>query len=268
MTEPLIAVHLYGPLADKYGDRHAFAIQTPREAVAALAANYPGFIADFSASGIYYIHADGDWRDGEAAATMPVAREIHLVPQVEGEAFLGALAIGALFPAIAGTMTATIIGGLLVTGLLVGLSFLLRPKQPKQVEDAARDEDSYAFSGAENVTAQGVAVPLVYGRVHCGSVVVSAGLEARDVAPATNRRGGPPMNITNAPPFPGGLPPLTVVNGVTRPFGWIWDGVDQVGAVRRERFAPSPQPVVGWFYYWSDLNLGLGGNGFYVTQGI
>ena len=36
-----IAVHLYGPLADKYGPLHHFAVGSPHEAVRALDANYP-----------------------------------------------------------------------------------------------------------------------------------------------------------------------------------------------------------------------------------
>ena len=53
------------------------------------------------------------------------------------------LARGLLIPAIAGTVTATIIGGVLVAGLMIGLSLLLTPKDP-----GARSEEhekSYAF---------------------------------------------------------------------------------------------------------------------------
>lgn len=171
----LVDVHLHGPLADKFGPMHSFAINNPSEAVAALDANFPGFIAAFNENGHYAIYADGDWRDGDEAAILPVSKELHLVPLIEGRAFVGAALVGALIPAIAGTAAATIIGGLLISGLLFGISLLLTPKVKKPAE-ATKDEN-YAFSGPENVTQQGAAVPLIYGRVHAGTVVVSAGLE-------------------------------------------------------------------------------------------
>ena len=184
MTEKKVAVHLYGPLADKYGALHHFVIRTPREAVTALAANFRGFRRDFIQHELYDIHADGDWLQGDNAATTPVSREVHLVPRIEGQAFLAAAAIGALFPSLAGVtflgISATaLIGGVLMTGLMIGLSFLLQPKIKKPDEEKGQ---SYAFTGPENVTQQGVAVPLVYGRVHCGSVVASVGLEANTIA--------------------------------------------------------------------------------------
>jgi predicted phage tail protein len=176
----LVDIHLHGPLADKYGDHHRFAIRTPHEAVRALDANFPGFIRDFAAHRIYHIHADGDWRDGAFAADAPVSRELHLVPQIEGRAFLGIALVGALFPSIAGTFAATLIGSALFLGVMVGLSFLFRPKTPeKKGEDR---NEGFAFTGPENVVTQGAAVPLVYGKVHAGSVVVSAGLEVADLS--------------------------------------------------------------------------------------
>jgi predicted phage tail protein len=173
-----IDIHLYGPLADKYGALHRLAVMTPHEAVRALDANFPGFIRDFAAHRIYHVLADGDWRDGDQAATMPVSRELHLVPQVEGRAFLGALLISTLFPAI-GATAASIIGGALFLGVMVGLSFLFRPKTPDQKSDERNE--GFAFTGPENVVTQGAPVPLAYGRVHCGSVVVSAGLEVAEL---------------------------------------------------------------------------------------
>jgi hypothetical protein len=79
-------------------------------------------------------------------------------------------------------VAATIIGGVIALGLMVGASMLLAPKTKKKPsgEDTKKDE-SYMFSGPENVTEQGVAVPLVYGYVHTGSVVVSAGLEVSEI---------------------------------------------------------------------------------------
>lgn len=269
----LVDVHLHGPLADKYGALHAFAITNPTEAVNALDANFPGFVRDFAEHGHYYIHADGDWRDGDKAALMPVGKELHLVPRIEGRAFLGGALVGALFPAIAGTAAATIIGGLLMTGLLLGVSYLLTPKQKGMATnaDAGKDEN-YAFTGPENVTQQGVAVPLIYGRVYAGSVVVSAGLEM-DVeyvvgqgtvalsdkrVGLTNAQGATVLASGGGAPL-AGFPPLMVGPYGLQPKGWepanrqiVIPGQRQ-GPNREALIWVSPYPADnGQIYAWTE----------------
>ena len=195
MTDRLVAIHLHGPLADRFGSPHHLAVLTPREAVQAIDANHPGFLAAFAEHNRYAIYADGDWRDGDAAAALPVSREMHFCPMIEGEAPVGIALVGLLVPSIAGTVTATIIGSLLVTGLLIGISLLFKPKAPGAGEAEAREE-GFAFSGPENVTGQGVAVPLIYGRVYAGSVVISAGQDVSQLY-ATGPNAGKPI-----PPSP------------------------------------------------------------------
>lgn len=178
-SPPLVKVHLYGILAEKYGTPHEFGIRTPVEAVRALDANFPGFVADFKRYERYIIIADDDeQREGDEAAYLPVSHDLHLIPQIEGQAFIGAAIFTALIPGI-GTFTATLLGTLLFAGIAIGLSFLLRPKKKEQKEEPK--DESYAFSGPENVAEQGVAVPLVYGRVFVGSVVVSAGMSVAEI---------------------------------------------------------------------------------------
>jgi predicted phage tail protein len=175
----MIRVVLHGPITDRFPAEHTFAIRNPREAVALLNANYPGFWQEFSKHDRWHVVADDDLRDGDSAAFLPVSRELHFYPQAEGNAFLAAAAVTAI-TGITGT-AATIIGGLLFAGVMVGLSFLIKPKKPKD-EPADAKNESYAFTGPENVTEQGVAVPLIYGRCMVGSVVISAGLEVVEAA--------------------------------------------------------------------------------------
>ena len=183
----LVAVHLHGPLGERYGTPHHFAVQSPREALYALDANFPGFIASFVEHERYGIVVDDDWREGENAAVLPASKDIHFVPVVEGETPLVALGLTTVFTGLSMT-AATIIGSLLVTGLMIGISLLFRPKKPEKPEAQEKDE-SFIFSGPENVTGQGVAVPLIYGRVFAGSVVVSAGQDTVDVAITTAKKG-------------------------------------------------------------------------------
>lgn len=268
----LVAVHLYAGLAEKYGALHYFAIRTPTEAVAALDANYPGFITDFKEHEHYALLVDGDWRV-EEQCHFPISKEVHFCPMIEGRAFLGALAIGAIFPAIAGTATATILGGLLVSALMFGISLLLAPKQKKN--SGTTTDDNYAFSGPENVTEQGAPVPLIYGRVHAGSVVVSAGLEL-DTEYTAAQVGG--FSLSGGEGFSslamfrvapdldepvGGWPPLVDGPKGKYPLGWDF-AESQVNArdntVKTVNIYVSPVHPVGEIYAWSEAS------GFYVFK--
>lgn len=179
--QPLIRVVLHGALAERFGAEHRFAISTPREALWALDANHPGFIREFLKQEKYFVVADDDVRDPETAAILHVGREVHFVPQIEGQGFIFTGLVALAFPGLSAFAT-QLIGTLLFAGLAIGLSLLIKPKQPEapKQEEAAKDE-SFGFAGPENTTKQGVAVPLIYGRVFAGTVVVSAGLDVGDV---------------------------------------------------------------------------------------
>ncbi|MDX0230237.1 tail assembly protein [Sinorhizobium meliloti] len=183
----MVTVRLHGVLGEQYGPEHRFAINTPREAIAALDANYPGFRRDFLKVQHYGLLCDGDWRDENNCpdvANAPVAREIDICPIIEGRIYAPILAA---VQAVVGTgVISTIIAGGITLGLLVGASLLLTPKPKRPTGDDGRKDENYMFSGPENITEQGVAVPLIYGRCFVGSVVVSAGLEvSEDVSTET-----------------------------------------------------------------------------------
>jgi predicted phage tail protein len=186
----LVEIRLHGALSAKYGASHRLAISSPREAIDAIDTNHPGFRRDFlTAAPRYGLYVDGEWLEEDKVDRtliphFPVQRELDICPIIEGR-FVGMIAAGvtALTGGAITGVAATIIGGVIALGLMVGASMLLAPKTKKKPggDDTKKDESSYMFSGPENVTEQGVAVPLVYGYVHCGSVVVSAGLEVSEI---------------------------------------------------------------------------------------
>lgn len=178
----LVAIRLHGPLADKYGGEHHFAIRSPREAIDALDCNYPGFRRDFLSHPMYGLIVDGDWRDEQNTfdvANSPVSREMDIAPMVEGRLQAAIVPILGMI-GITG-VTATVLASVISIGLLLGVSMLLTPKAKKKTtEDAPTSQDNYMFNGPENITEQGVPVPLVYGQCFVGSVVVSAGFEVAE----------------------------------------------------------------------------------------
>jgi len=181
ITQDLITIRIHGPLGDKYGVEHHFAVSSPKEAIDALDANYPGFRGDFLAIPSYGLLVDGDWRDeGNCpdVANAPVAKELDICPIIEGRIFGAIVSAVTAITGLTG-IAATVIGGIITLGLMTGISLLLAPKQKKTSTDSQKNEN-YMFAGPENVTEQGAPVPLVYGHCFVGSVVISAGFEVAD----------------------------------------------------------------------------------------
>ena len=85
---------------------------------------------------------------------------------------------------------ATIGSALLTTGIsmaISGVTNMLFPQQQPTVGDVTgglSETDSrvnYSFSGIQNVSRAGVCIPLIYGEVFCGSIVVSSGTDTAPV---------------------------------------------------------------------------------------
>jgi predicted phage tail protein len=92
---------------------------------------------------------------------------------IPGTSIFGGMSWGTL--ALAGTAIA-----------LAGISIMLTPA-------AGQNYSSFTFNGAANTDTEGVCVPLVYGRVIAGSVVVSAGLYNESLNPVT-------LAVVSSPP--------------------------------------------------------------------
>jgi predicted phage tail protein len=58
---------------------------------------------------------------------------------------------------------------------------MVSPQPKSQNFEPVDRKPSFLFYGAVNASTQGTAVPLVYGRMRVGSVVISAGVEAIEI---------------------------------------------------------------------------------------
>jgi len=111
----------------------------------------------------------------------------------------GSLGFGVVAGATGFAAAAAAVGGTIGLGLILsGTSQLLSP-QPAELpgltggspqrkssfdpatNDPADNRSSYIYNGAVNLTAQGNPVPLCYGRMRVGSVVISAGVSTTDI---------------------------------------------------------------------------------------
>lgn len=166
MTE-LRDIYLYGRLGRLYGKHHRFAVRTPIEAIRAISVNFPG--ADKLLRSGRYRMVVGDRKKGFSVDeriggfAFTADKAFNFIPETKA----GATGFEWAFIAVAALTAATV---------------LLRPPiEVPRAEDRADDKASFIFDGAVNSPAQGLPVPLVYGRVRTGSVVASAGISTSDV---------------------------------------------------------------------------------------
>ena len=201
-------IKFYGPLKDFLGyeelEAHVYSVgQTMRF----LITNFPE-LEKHMADNTYKVLINKDQID-ETQINDPIGQStVHIVPVVTGAGgnmgriLTGAALIGAsfLFPGAGmfGTYSVTgaaaVKGGIL-TGIgtltsaigaamvLGGVSDMLFPK-PKMPEFSSPNDPriSFGFSGTQNTSRAGTPVPLVYGEIFTGSVVISAGVDTHQVS--------------------------------------------------------------------------------------
>jgi predicted phage tail protein len=205
-------IRVYGQLAKCIGQRvFKAAISTPAEAFRFLAANYPQ-VKQHILNQWYAIYI-GDYRlTGYEQLNDPLgAQELRIVPVFSGEirfrtraevegtqskSSSSSLITGGLV-ALGGAILGTIIGGdigriltigAVGAGLAYASSALTQPApqvgvaaSPLPIAQSKDPRSNFSFNGVQNTSRAGVPVPIVYGEVITGSVVISAGLDTVQV---------------------------------------------------------------------------------------
>lgn len=179
-------IRLYGKLAKFVGHRVLEAdVATAAEAVRFLLANWPE-LERHMADQHYRVHTAGDDLTLDDLHN-PMGQELRIVPVVAGAGAVGRIlagialvAIGLFVPGI-GALGVQLLVGVGASLVLGGVAQLLTPT-PQVNKDEADPRKSFSFSGIQNTSRVGTAVPVVYGELLVGSVVVSAGIDIVQVA--------------------------------------------------------------------------------------
>jgi len=192
-------IKLYGELGKFLGQKTFEAeVSSAAQAIRFLVVNFPQLEAHMADR--QYKVAVGDWEIGEDELHYPNGQEdLKIIPIIGGAGrgfrrFLwGAFFIGAafLFPgaqlgwggfkAVEGySMFQATIGNIGLALAFSGVAQMLTPVQtiPEREQDPRL---SFNFSGIQNTSRAGVAVPVIYGTTLTGSIVVSAGIETEQV---------------------------------------------------------------------------------------
>lgn len=182
----MINLHLSGELAAIVGQEVVeLEVSSPREAILAMAYQLPDYRDKLFADNWHvFVGKGNDITVSELDMSLGNVTDIYLVPVIEG-AVVGAIVIGA---ALAGGGVAFASGALLVglvaagVGLMMSGVMMLLTKPPEPASASSTDSNaSFLFNGAVNTTSQGDPIPIGYGKMLCGSVVVSAALYAEDI---------------------------------------------------------------------------------------
>jgi predicted phage tail protein len=202
-------VVLHGALGARFGASFDLDVKSPVEALRALIVQIKGFRQAFR-EGHYRILKTREYVADtldldELKLRLGRAREIHVVPIMAGSAsswgkiLTGVAIIGLAIAAPYALGFAGSITGALGTTAFAGISFgqiagigaaialggvaqMLAPTPTLAGGSAAADrKESFLFGSADNVTAQGVPVPIGFGEFVGGSVVISVGLSTEEM---------------------------------------------------------------------------------------
>ena len=192
-------VKLYGQLAEFIGHKeYEVKVNSVSQAVSFLVHNFPKVERFMSPK--YYQVKVGNYDIDESELAYPVGQEdIHFIPAISGsggnfgKVLLGAALIGASFLSF-GTSAGLGVGfakaGFIQKGLfgigtaltLSGVSDLLFPlPEPQKFSSEEDPQLSFNFSGVQNTSRAGTPVPIVYGEIITGSVVISAAIDVNQV---------------------------------------------------------------------------------------
>jgi len=197
---------LYGQLAEFIGHKEfEIKVNSVSQAVSFLVHNFPEVERFMSPK--YYQVKVGSYDIDESELAYPVGQEdIHFIPAISGagrgmgKVLLGAALIGGAFlftPLTMGSFFSPIVApgsfaaampltkaaiGIGAALVLSGVSDMLFPlPEPQKFSSEEDPQLSFNFSGVQNTSRAGTPVPIVYGEIVTGSVVVSAAVDTNQV---------------------------------------------------------------------------------------
>ena len=179
-------VHLFGSLGALFGATHNLELTRVGEVSRALGCQLPGFLQHLL-RGSWAVISDGRSLTADELG-LPAGETLHIVPEPEFHSWQAAAMIGVGVALVAASFIPGLnvaVWGAAVTyasiafsvGLaltMAGISMLLTVT-PKASE-LQKTSSSSLFGNIDATAAQGGVVPVVYGRIRTGSVIVSTGL--------------------------------------------------------------------------------------------
>ena len=191
-------IKVYGKLRQFLGKSYFMAaVKSPQQAMSFLMANFEGIQKHMNGQ-IYKVKMGGRVIT-EEYLSMSGQGDIQIIPVATGSApvipiIIGAGAIGAGAAIGTATLAASLLSGALITVgasmVAGGITDLISPQKPVPNVSSVSEIDpnikgSYSFTGIQNVNNSGVPIPIIYGRVFTGSILISAGTDTSQIVAET-----------------------------------------------------------------------------------
>ncbi|MAL47042.1 hypothetical protein [Hyphomonas sp.] len=189
---------VYGRLRQFLGQSHfEVAVNNPRQAFAFLVANFPE-VENHMTNQLYKVKM-GDLEITEDLLEIKGDGDIKIIPIAVGAK---GVVLGGLLTAGGAAVGSTLLGSTLLATVVssgltaIGTSMIIdgvtsiiapTPKVPNfNASDSLSDNDpnvqvNFGFNSITNTTRAGVPVPIIYGEVFTGSVVISSGIDTVQV---------------------------------------------------------------------------------------
>lgn len=191
----MVNVRFYGSLK-QFGSEFRLDCKTTAEIVQALTSQIPK-LRQFIQQGLFTVRVGRDYFDNRyleqgLSHKLKDDATVHFTPVLKGSKrgglfgviagvaiIAGAIALGPLVGIIS-TNAAWIVGSVGASLLLGGVAQMLTKMPEMKLGTEKEKKQSTAFSNLSNMTAQGKAMPLAYGRMRVGSLIISQGVETMD----------------------------------------------------------------------------------------
>jgi len=203
-------IKVYGKLKDFLGQStFEAAVKTPQQAINFLRANFTGIDKHMNEQ-LYKIKIGGNSVNGDLL-NMSASGDIQIIPVAVGarKAFKAVgKAVGAVGRGVSSVVSTAVdfvadnalsIGATLLTGgvggvlsslgtslIIDGVTGLLGGGKPSSSVSSVGDTDpamrgSYNFNGIQNISSSGVPIPILYGLVFSGSIIISSSVDTAQI---------------------------------------------------------------------------------------
>ncbi|MBF1223414.1 MAG: tail assembly protein [Haemophilus influenzae] len=193
----MVNVRFYGSLK-QFGAEFRLDCKTSAEVVQALTSQIPK-LRQFIQQGLFTVRVGRDYFDNrylEQGLNQKLKDDatVHFTPTLKGSKRGGlfgviagvaliatAFALGPLGFSVIGANAAWMVGGVGASMLLGGVAQMLTKMPSMSTGKDAEKKQSTSFSNLSNMAAQGRPMPLAYGRIRVGSLIISQGVETMDI---------------------------------------------------------------------------------------
>jgi len=195
----LRTIKVYGNLR-KFLGKSTFeaAVNSPQQAYSFLKANFEG-IEKHMNNQLYKVKMGGRVITQDFVSSAGQG-EIQIIPVAVGSDFVFDFfedAFNFVVSNVVPLVTAFVTGGtslLLTTAALTLATDLLTPDLPTNNVSSVGDTDpsirgSYSFTGIQNISSSGVPIPILYGYVYSGSILISSGVDNAQLVAIINDLG-------------------------------------------------------------------------------